>query len=82
MRSVAIHSTGQIFMVFYCTIFQNTHKMRKISNFHTFEILGHPSGWWVCKPSLVFSFGPKLNKTAQPYGVHFLGHIVVCTDFD
>ena len=43
MRSVAIHSTGQIFMVFYCTIFQNTHKMRKISNFHTFEILGHPN---------------------------------------
>ena len=37
MRSVAIHSTGQIFMIFYCTIFQNTHKMRKISNFHTFE---------------------------------------------
>ena len=44
MRSVAIHSTGQIFMVFYSTISQNTHKMGKISNIHTFEILGHPNG--------------------------------------
>ena len=42
MRSVAIHSTGQIFMVFYSTISQNTHKMGKILNFNTFEILGHP----------------------------------------
>ena len=42
MRSVAIQSTGQIFMVFYSTISQNTHKMGKISNIHTFEILGHP----------------------------------------
>ena len=45
MQYVAIHSTGQIFMVFYSTISQNTHKMGKISNIHTFEILGHPSGW-------------------------------------
>ena len=43
MRSVAIHSTGQIFMVFYSTISQNSHKMGKISNIHTFEILGHPT---------------------------------------
>ena len=42
MRSVVIHSTGQICMAFYSTISQNTHKMGKISNFHTFEILGHP----------------------------------------
>ena len=42
MRSVVIHFTDQIFMVSYSIISQNTHKMRKISNFHTFEILGHP----------------------------------------
>ena len=23
--------------------------------------------WWVCKPSLVFSFGPKLNNSARFY---------------
>ena len=43
MRSVVIYSTGQIFMIIYSTISQNTHKMGKISNSHTFEILRHPN---------------------------------------
>ena len=30
-------------MVFYSTISKNTHKMGKISNFHIFKILEHPS---------------------------------------
>ena len=40
---MAITSTGQIFMIFYSPISKNTHKMGKISNFNSFEILGHPN---------------------------------------
>ena len=40
---MALTSTGQIFMIFYSPISKNTHKMGKISNFNSFEILGHPT---------------------------------------
>ena len=53
---MVIHSTGQIFMVFFSTISQNTHKMGKISNIHTFENLKHPSERLNRKNIVLFGF--------------------------